>query len=258
MIRRVRVMQELTEAGYDPSKIMMALVQVGSERADKTLGRDAIEEVQRRTGAPRHVVAAVFLLIADQIDRESYPFGAAQEAVWDGVVPLSKLFSSELIPTDAEAYVDQRFLDYLAARGERINEIHWRNFERLCAEFFRRLGYVVLLGPGVADGGIDIRIFHQTGDQTPFLLIQCKRYKDHIVGIECVKALWEDVRFEGAERGLVITSSEVAPGGKVTATARGYRMGFAENLRVRQWARSMWRYSYDPPTRKMVPATPLG
>lgn len=258
IVRRVRTIRAMVESGHDPSNIIMAFAEVGRARPDRTLGADAIAEVERRTGAPAHAVEAVFLMLADHFEREASLFGPAQQSSWDSAIPLSTLFDSELLPTNPEAYVDQRFLDFLAARSERLDEIHWRNFERLCAEFFRRLGYSVLLGPGVADGGVDVRIFHQDGDATPFLLLQCKRYKkNNTVSIESVKALWTDVAHEKAERGIVITTSEIAPSGKVTATARGYNLAFAENTRVRQWSKSMWTYSYDPPSRSMVPATPM-
>lgn len=258
LLRRMDHSRVLLAAGYDPSRIMMEFALVGNERADKTLGEEAIAEVERRTGAPRAVVTAVFLMIADHLDREAVPF-MHEGRSWDGAVPLEDLFGGELIPKDAEAYVDQRFLDYLAARGERLDEIHWRNFERLCAEFFKRLGFVVHLGPGSKDGGVDLRVWNENNRETPFLLVQCKRYdEDRLVKIEYVKALWEDVRFEGAKHGLIATTSRVAPGGKHVAQARGYSLGFAENARVREWARSMWRFAYDAPSSKMVPTTPIG
>ncbi len=257
MLRRMDASVAVSAAGYDPSRIMMEFVDVGSARSDKTLGEDAIIEVQRRTGAPREVVTAVFLMIADHLEREATPF-LPDRVSWDGAVPLADLFGAELIPIDADAYVDQRFLDFLAARGERLDEIHWRNFERLCAEFFRRLGFVVHLGPGSKDGGIDLRVWNDDNHQTPFLLVQCKRYdEDRLVKIETVKALWEDVRFEGAEHGLIATTSRISPGGKRVAESRAYRLGFAENARVREWSQSMWRFAYDPPTRKMVPTRPI-
>lgn len=258
IVRRMRVMRSLAASGHDPSKIMRVFVEVGSERADKCLGEEACKEVQRRTGAPREIVDSVLLLIADHLDREASLLGMPASCPWDGVVPLAKLFGSELVPTDAEAYVDQRFLDFLAARSERLDAIHWRNFERLCAEFFRRLGFHVHLGPGTADGGIDLRVWNQDNRETPFLLVQCKRYDEgKLVKIETVKALWEDVRFEGAQHGLIATTARVAPGGKRVADARGYRLGFAENARVREWAQSMWQYAYHAPSRKMVPTTPI-
>ena len=258
IVRQMGTMQALLAGGFNVGQIMSAFTEVGIERPDKTLGQEAIAEVQRRTGAPRHAVISVFLLIADHLDREAFPCDIHDSIAWDGVVPLARLFGSELIPSDAEAYVDQRFLDFVAARSERLDEIHWRNFERLCAEFFKRLGFGVHLGPGAGDGGIDLRVWNSANPETPFLLVQCKRYaQGKLVKIETVKALWEDVRFEGAQHGLIATTARIAPGGKRTADARGYRLGFAENARVREWAQSMWRFAYHAPSRKMVPVTPM-
>jgi restriction system protein len=258
LARRMRVWPELAASGHDPSHIMSVFVQVGMERADRCLGEEAVMEVQRRTGAPLEVVNGVLLLIADGLDRDATPFGLRASHSWDGVVPLASLFGGEHIPADAEAYVDQRFLDFLAARSERLDEMHWRNFERLCAEFFKRAGFVVHLGPGSDDGGVDVRVWNPDNRETPFLLVQCKRFAEgKLVKVETVKALWADVEYEGAQQGLIATTAHVTPGGKREADARGYRMGFVESRRVREWARSMWRFSYDAPHRKMIPGTPL-
>jgi hypothetical protein len=56
------------------------------------------------------------------------------------------LFEGEHIPDDPTAYLDQRYIDYLAKNSEEMGRIHWRNFERLTTEFFRRLGYELDLG----------------------------------------------------------------------------------------------------------------
>ncbi len=72
---------------------------------------------------------------------------------------LDKLFSGEHIPGDPTVYLDQRYIDFLAKNGEDFGRIHWRNFERLATEFFRRQGYEVDLGKGTKDGGVDVRVW---------------------------------------------------------------------------------------------------
>jgi restriction system protein len=96
-------------------------------------------------------------------------------------VALDRLFEGEHIPDDPTAYLDQRYIDYLAKNSEEMGRIHWRNFERL--------GYEVDLGIGTKDGDIDVRVWTDRDSKTgpPLMLIQCKRYKD-VVGIETVKA----------------------------------------------------------------------
>ena len=134
----------------------------------------------------------------------------------------------------------------MAVNGERLEEIRWRNFERLVAEFFKPKGYVVQLGPGTKDGGIDLRIWPSESEKKgpPLLLIQCKRLQSKgRVKVEYVKAFWTDVQSERAGGGLIATTASVARSGKRVREARKWPMKFAEAKAVQQWARSMWRYS---------------
>ncbi|MFC3362046.1 restriction endonuclease [Pedobacter fastidiosus] len=164
---------------------------------------------------------------------------------WDKASKLSDLFNCEINSENENIFLEQKFLDYLAVNGHEIETIHWRNFERFCAEYFRREGYKVILGPGSNDGGVDIRVFSDTSKTTaPHMLIQCKRYKaENKVSIETVKSFYTDVLFENATTGLIATSSYIAPGGKSICDTRGYNLKFAEAENIRNWGRNMWKYS---------------
>lgn len=164
---------------------------------------------------------------------------------WDKKRKLSDIYSCEINSEDENSFLEQKFLDYLAVNGHEIETIHWRNFERFCAEYFKRQGYHVILGPGTNDGGVDIRVFKDQEMKTPpDLLIQCKRFKkENKVSIETVKAFYTDVQFEDATNGLIATSSYIAPGGKAISNARNYNLKFAEAENVKNWGRKMWTYS---------------
>ncbi len=121
--------------------------------------------------------------------------------------------------------------------------MHWRNFERFCAEYFRKLNYVVELGPGSKDGGIDIRAYDSSNAVKPTIVIQCKRHNEtHKVEIEVVKAFFADVLFENAKHGIIITTSYIERGGKTISSARNYPLSFIEHDEVKKIAGSMWRY----------------
>ncbi len=172
--------------------------------------------------------------------------GAARD--WDGTAPLSGLFDTEITPADPSEYFDQKFIDYLSANSDDLKSIHWRNFERLTAEFFRRLGYEVQLGPGSKDGGIDVRVWtdRQSTAGPPLIVIQCRRYGDgKYVQIETVKALYADVVNEDAQMGLIATTSVVAPGGKKIIRTRGYPLTVAESDAVKAFTYSMWRHAWQ-------------
>jgi hypothetical protein len=48
------------------------------------------------------------------------------------------------------------------------------------------------------------------------------------VGVETIKALWADVHFEGAEMGLIATTSAVSRDGQKLCEVRKWPMSFAE------------------------------
>jgi restriction system protein len=162
---------------------------------------------------------------------------------WNGVSNLSDLFDCEIHNENENEFLEQKFLDYLAVNGHEIEKIHWRNFEKFCAEYFNKLGQKVVLGPGTNDGGIDIRVYNPNKIEKPLILIQCKRYKkENKISIETVKSFYSDVLFEQAQRGLIATSSYIAKGGKKVRDVRGYNIDFAEHNNVRKWAKEMWTY----------------
>jgi restriction system protein len=159
---------------------------------------------------------------------------------WDGGTELSKLFNCEV--KSEKDFLEQKFIDYLAVNGHEIELIHWRNFERFVAEYFKKQGYEVKLGPGSNDGGVDIRIYKSGSDALEFL-IQCKRHKaSNKVDIETVKSFYTDVKFEDATEGIIATTGYVAPGGKKVCQTRGYNIRFAENENVKKWAKDMWTF----------------
>lgn len=118
----------------------------------------------------------------------------------------------------------------------RLSDVHWRKFEKLTAEFFHREGYQVELGPGSNDDGVDIRIWRpdQKIEDYPHILVQCKRQKEKVDKVT-IKALFTDVTHEGADYGLIVTTSELSPGAKTTIVARGYPIQEVERTGLESW-----------------------
>lgn len=180
------------------------------------------------------------------------------QASWDGVTPLKELFDLQALGGEAKGskdsapLIDQRFVDYLHSQPEDLSQIHWRQFEFLCGEFFRRNGYNVIITPPSRDGGIDVRAVRETAVLGPELvLIQAKRFADgRPVGIESVKALWSDVDDANATRGVIATTSTLASGAQTFCQARHYRLTAAERPTVENWLKSMathprWLHDLD-------------
>jgi len=249
-----RFLRGMTDKGVDPAPLIAALREVVESDKYKSIGELAALEIADRSKLPMQTVQRFLGAVHENMDRNLTLFSRAKRSSsWSGSVPLSKLFKAEHIPDDPETYLDQRFIDFLAANENLLDKMHWRNFERLTAEFFKRMEYEVHLGPGSSDGGIDVRVWplNSSHENPPLLIIQCKRFgKGRQVKVEVVKAFWTDVVFEGAAGGLIATTASVSPAGKKVTEVRGYPLSFAENETISKWAKSMWRFSWRGKSKK--------
>ena len=155
---------------------------------------------------------------------------------WEDTVQLRDLFQSESLETKYGTFFDQRFVDYLAQNFKRIDEINWRKFEGLTGEYFEQAGFQVDMGPGRWDGGVDVRVWSSEDDvqKPPLILVQCKRQQEKVSQV-IVKALWADVSDEGAQSGLIVTTSALAPSADTVRTARGYPIQAVERPTLQNW-----------------------
>lgn len=180
-------------------------------------------------------------ILSNQINYQNFsPWYNTRRIDWKDKIELEDLFKKESLHTYYGSFIDQRYIDYLSNNLDDIGEIHWRKFEGLTAEFFKKEGYEVTLGSGRNDGGIDVRVWKDKEDKEnpPMILIQCKRQKNKVKR-EIVKALWADVEYEKAKSGLIVTSSEVSSGAKEDCKVRGYNINFAERDTLKRWIKSM-------------------
>lgn len=83
-----------------------------------------------------------------------------------------------------------------------VRDLHWRNFEELMAEAYRRQGYRVTEGSYGADGGIDLVL--RMDDQ--LTLVQCKQWKTQKVGVNVVREMFGVLTAHQANHFIVISS----------------------------------------------------
>jgi restriction system protein len=231
------------ERGENIMGVMKAFTTLSSKYRNIKVDPDIIiKGIQK--AVPEASLELIIAVIRWFIDtqEESYHITIPEREEWDGGTPLQSLFNCEI--KSGGNYMDQKFLDYLAVNNDKLQAMHWRNFERFCAEFFGRSGYIIELGPGGNDGGVDIRAYDPKDPKDTLILIQCKRYKKgKQVGIEAVKSFYTDVEFEDASQGIIITTGQIAIGGKKVVSARKYPLTFAEIKEVEVWAKAMWKHS---------------
>lgn len=168
------------------------------------------------------------------------PFSDVRSIDWKDIAELQSLFKSRSLETQYGTFFDQRFIDFLGQNFERISDIHWRKFEALTCEFFERHGYYVEIGPGSGDGGIDARAWlkNPADGSPPAFLIQCKRRKE-MVDSGVVKALYADVHYENASRGLIVTTRGLSPSADEVRHARGYPIDKADKVTLKKWIEVM-------------------
>lgn len=126
------------------------------------------------------------------------PFSAGRVRTWDDVVDLERLFRSPDAPPTNGDFIEQRFVDYLAANLDDVDSMYWRQLERLTAEYLSREGFRVELGPGANDDGVDVRAWRDHNAETPTIVVQCKRQRKAVPKV-VVKSLWADVQHESGE-----------------------------------------------------------
>lgn len=85
-----------------------------------------------------------------------------------------------------------------------IRQLHWRNFEELVAEAYRRQGYRVTEGGFGADGGIDLEL--RKGEELVF--VQCKQWKTQKVGVSVVREMFGVLTASNADKVIVICSGK--------------------------------------------------
>jgi restriction system protein len=83
-----------------------------------------------------------------------------------------------------------------------VRDLHWRNFEELVAEAYRRQGYRVTEGGYGADGGIDLEL-RRDG---LLILVQCKQWKTQKVGVNVVREMFGVLTAHQANYFIIISS----------------------------------------------------
>ncbi len=196
-----------------------------------------IEEAGRRFG--RKGLEALMLLIEayDSALKHS-PNNFMKFHQYKNIINLSELFEQYKPIASEGAFLDQRFIDFLSNNINKLGEIHWRKFEELTAECFKRFGYNIELGPGSNDDGVDIRAWNDKKEGAPSFIIQCKRLNSKIDKVT-VKGLYADILHEGCELGFLVTSSEFSVGARNTVEARSYPIEEINKHNLNSWLKKL-------------------
>ena len=125
----------------------------------------------------------------------------------------------------------------LQRKGQRLDGLTWRQFEKLIAELLETDGYEVQLMRGTKDGGVDVIATKDLGVSGHFRgLWQAKKLAgSRRVGISTIREL-ADTRDEfGASKGLIVTSTFLTKGALERVERDRYTLGKVDRKDLDAW-----------------------
>jgi len=144
---------------------------------------------------------------------------------------------SRLVAPDyAEIY--SSIYSYFAQNPERMGALCPRAWEEFLASVFTERGYETILGPGRADGGVDLRLTQNTvyGDQVT--VVQAKS-KKRPIELELVAALSGVMIDQNVERGIMVTTSRYLPSAQKFASRQAREIILATSRDVALWCEAI-------------------
>lgn len=118
------------------------------------------------------------------------------------------------ISREDKRFVSSRAVVDVLAEGENLASIDWQDFEHLIRELFEEefstVGGEVKVTRASRDGGVDAVVFDPDPLRGGKTVIQAKRYTNP-VGVSAVRDLYGTVLNEGANKGILVTTSDYGP-----------------------------------------------
>jgi hypothetical protein len=118
-----------------------------------------------------------------------------------------------------------------------IDDINWRQFEKLISELLESDGYSIELMRGTKDGGVDVVAVKDLGESGLFkTLWQAKKNRlNRKIGIEKIREL-ADVRNEfSASKALIVTTSFLTGGALSRILRDKFILGKVDRLDLQKW-----------------------
>jgi restriction system protein len=178
------------------------------------------------TGAPwwsAPIAAVVTAGLIFWLDASGNPWGKGLEPlwwVWAAVVAMVFLGGWW------RGFERRRLVDKTKSLDE-LRAMHWREFELLVGEAYRRQGWQVTeRGGGGADGGVDLEL-RRDGE---LLLVQCKRWRERLVKVDKVRELWGVVSHERATGAIFVTSGRFTADAEAFAHGKRYELADGDRL----------------------------
>ena len=142
-----------------------------------------------------------------------------------------------LVRGDFDA-LNAELYEYFGQNPDHLHRLHWRDFEKLVAELLESHGFDAELGPGVGDGGVDIRLLQRDPLGDILTLVQVKKYAGHRrVELQAVQALHGVKTATRADRSMFVTTSDYQRCARRFAARESVRMDLNVSDDVQRWCR---------------------
>jgi restriction endonuclease len=169
----------------------------------------------------------------DHVTLVFYPMNVTVRSALRDVTDFE--WATRLVAPDFAAIYSDVFT-YFADRTDRLERLHWREFEELLASIFTAQGYKTTLGKGTADEGVDIRLVENAVYGELVTLVQVKRYnKKRPINLEKVAALAGVVHHKDADKAIFVTTSRYLPSARKFAEQHARPIKLVTGNEVALW-----------------------
>jgi HJR/Mrr/RecB family endonuclease len=131
----------------------------------------------------------------------------------------------------------QSVLQSLLLRPGALDELHWRQFEKLIAELLEADGYTVELMQGTKDGGVDVIAVRDHGPLGLFKTLWQAKKKNpgNKVGLSVVRELADTRNEFGASKAFIVTSTYLTRDAIQRIQRDCYQLGKLDRDDLNKW-----------------------
>ncbi|WOI46483.1 restriction endonuclease [Acidovorax sp. BLS4] len=171
------------------------------------------------------------------------PYQAIKVGGWGTEVDAEYFFQSDVIALPesqvevARLSPSHSVLQSLLLRPGSLDELHWRQFEKLIAELLEADGYTVELMQGTKDGGVDVVAVKDHGPLGPFKTLWQAKKKNpgNKVGLSVVRELADTRNEFGASKAFIVTSTYLTRGAIQRIQRDCYQLGKLDRDDLNKW-----------------------
>ena len=139
----------------------------------------------------------------------------------------------------------QKLIDEIAEQPELIDDVNSRDFEKLIAEIYARMGYEIELRRYSKDGGLDFLAITNEENDPYIIIVQCKHpITKSTIGVKFVRELYGVAKHKSidAKQSILVTSSKFSPKAEKFAMETQNEILLHDGKKVLEW---IYKYRWN-------------